>query len=175
MFKVFTKREKIILHLTICVIVFAISFNTFVNPVLTKNDTLNKEINITRTKLSKYLRLLSQKENIQSKYSSITSSVGIFSQQTDKSVNALAELENLAKRANIRIIDLRPQTTKSLALYKELPIDLRTEGTMENYLRFIYDMENSLLLLRIKRMQLNALPNTQTLEGNFSIAQLSID
>lgn len=167
MIKILTRREKIILSLTIGVILFAISFNTLINPVLTRNDTLNKEIELTRTKLSKYLRLLSQKDNIQHTL--------IPGQPADRLVNALSELENLAKQANIRIIDLRPQTPKTLALYKEVPIDLRTEGTLEGYLNFIYDLQNSLFLLKIKRFQLNAKPNSQTLEGIFSISQLSTE
>lgn len=166
MLRILTRREKIILSLTIAVIIFAISFNTLINPILTKNDTLNKEIELTRTKLSKYLRLLSQKDKIQHTL--------ISSQPADRLVNALSELENLAKQANIRIIDLRPQTPKSLALYKEVPIDLRTEGTLEGYLKFIYSIENSLSLLSIRRFQLNAKPNTQTLEGSFSISQISL-
>ena len=62
----------------------------------------------------------------------------------------------------------------NLELYKEILIDLRTEGTQEGYLKFFYNIENSLALLRIKKFRLTAKTNTQTLEGSFSISQLSL-
>ena len=145
-------------------------------PVLNKNDALNKQINIAREKLKKYLQLLSQKEDIQNKYSNFSTRFKISGQPEDRVVSTFSELEGLAKEANIRIIDIRPQgTSKAAALYKEALIDLKTEGTTEGYLKFIYDIENSLLLLRIKRYQLTTKPNTPLLEGSFSISQVSLE
>lgn len=170
MIKVLTKRERIILYVTIGMLVFAISFNFVIAPVLTKNDGLNKEINLARAKLKKYFWLLSQKDYIQAKFSKFSTTFRISGEKQDTLVSALSELENLAKNANIRIIDVRPQTSRGLDLYKEVLIDLRAEGTMEGYLNFIYNLENSLSLLKIKRFQLTAKPNTPTLEGSFSIS-----
>jgi NhaP-type Na+/H+ or K+/H+ antiporter len=173
--RILTKREKIILYITIGVIIFSIIFNFLILPVLTKIGLLNKEINLTQTRLKKYTQLLSQKDYIQSKYNKFISRVGVSGRRQDTLVDALSELENLAKEANIRIIDIRPQTPGNINLYKEIIIDLRTEGTMEGYLKFIYNIENSLLLLRIKRFQLNAKPATEALEGSFSISQISVE
>ncbi len=174
MARLITKRERLILYLTIGAVTFAVIFNLFIAPVLNKNDMLNKEINVAKARLNKYGRLLGQKTYLQSKYNKYSLSPAISGQQTDRLVGALSELENISKDANIRIIDIRPQSSKSSPiLYKELVIDLKTEGTMEGYLKFIYDTQNSLSLLRIKRFLLNSKPNTQLLEGTFSISQLS--
>lgn len=172
--RLFTKREKVILFFTVAVIIFSIGFNFLISPVLKKNELLNKEINITRVKLSKYWRLLNQKEFIQNKYNKFSSASKLTEQQQDTLMAALTELENLAKDANIHIIDIRPESSKSVALYKEILINLKTEGTIEGYLKFIYDIENSFLLLRIKKFQLSSKPNIQELEGSFYILQLSI-
>lgn len=175
MIKVLTKRENTILYATVGVLIFATLFNFAIAPILTKNDNLNREINLSREKLKKYLWLLSQKEIIQKKYSKYAPTTSITGHEQDAVVSALSELESLAKNAGIKIIDLRPQAreTKGTELYKEILIDLRTEGSMEGYLKFIYNLENSLSLLRIKRFQLTAKPNAQVLEGSFSISQLS--
>lgn len=68
---------------------------------------------------------------------------------------------------------MRPQSQKKTTKYKEIMVDLRTEGEMKDYMRFIYDIENSISLLRIRKIQLNAKSNTTALEGNISISQLS--
>jgi hypothetical protein len=45
---------------------------------------------------------------------------------------------------------------------------------MESHLRFIYALENSLLLLRIQKFELAAKTNAQALEGTFTIIQPAI-
>lgn len=158
--------------MAIVVIAFSLVFNFLIAPVLKDASLLHKEISFTKLKLNKYRYLLSQKERLQKKYGKFAAGLNLSQSGKDTVVTALAELENLAKDANIRIVDLRPQSSKTLDLYKEALIDLRTEGNMEGYLKFIYNIEHSLTLLRIKRFQLVAKPNSQLLEGIFSISQL---
>jgi len=167
MIKVLSKREKVIFYATVGVIIFAVIFNFFIAPVLTKNDALNREIKVNRSKLAKYLWLLNNREAIQKKYSKFAPLGSLTGRQEDAAVDTMSGLENLAKNANVRIVDLRPQQAGK--------IDLRTEGSMENYLKFIYDLENSLLLLKIKKIQISSRPNTTTLEGNFSLSQFFSD
>lgn len=164
MIRMLSKRERIILYTTIGVIISAIAFNFIIAPVLTKINYLNNEIKVSRMKLTKYHWLLTQKDNTQNKYSKFSADIAVLGEQKDTSVSALSEIENLAKNADIRIIDIRPQTNS---------IDLKAEGTMEGYLKFIYNIESSLLLLRIKKFQLSTKPNSPTLEGAFSISKLS--
>ncbi|MDD5595137.1 MAG: hypothetical protein PHY94_02710 [Candidatus Omnitrophica bacterium] len=173
--RIITKREKIILYLAAGVVIFSLVFNFALSPIVKKNELLNQQITVTRGKLKKYLWLLSQKESIQKKQEKAASADESLLTGKDTLVTTLSELERLTKEANIRIVDIRPQTSKNLDLYKELIIDLRTEGDLEGYIKFIYSLENSLSLLKIKKLDLNVKPDTQSLEGVFAISKLSID
>jgi len=170
-----TKREKLILFITIAVVIFGIVFNFFIAPILKESQRLNSEINITTAKLRRYLGLISKKESIQNKYDKFITGKNLSQESKDPFVVALSLLEDMAKDANIRIVDIRPQTSKNLDLYKEIVVDLRTEGDIESYLKFLYSIENSLTLLKIKKFQLNSKPNSQLLEGNFSVSQISLE
>ncbi len=167
------KRERIILYLTVGLIILGLGFNLVLKPALAKNRVLNKEINNTRAKLKKYLQLLAQKEEIESKFNKFSASQNNPDFEGNAAIGALSEIENLAKKANIRIIDLRPQSLETGDLYKEALIELKTEGTMDNYLKFIYTIESSLSLLKIKRFELNVQPNSGLLEANISLSQIS--
>jgi hypothetical protein len=170
-----SKRERVIFYATGGVIIFALVFNFLISPILKKNDALNKEIAVTRRKLKKYMQLLSQKDYIQDKFNKFSATLNVSAQQEDALMSALSNIENLAKNANVRIIDIRPQSTaKAGSPYKEMLIDLRTEGEIGGYIKFIYDLENSLSLLKIERFQLTSKSNSQFLEGIFSISQISI-
>ena len=171
MLKVLKKRERIILYFTLGVIIFSVVFNFLIYPGLTENNNLNNEIIVARLKLLKYMGVLSQKEEIQQVYAQLSPSQGISEENQDTFVALLAELESLARAANIRIIDIRPQALAKTSSVKEILVDLRSEGNAEGYLKFIYGLENSLFLLRVKKIQITAKPNSQVLEGTLTILQ----
>ncbi len=170
--RLISKREKTFLFVTLAVILFSMAFTFLISPLLKRADILNKEIKRTRLKLKKYAYLLSQETELKEKYDQFVSRQHVLDTAENPAVSILSILEALAKEANIRIIDIRPQTSGAAQPHKETLIDLRTEGLMGGYLKFLYSIENSLTLLDIKRFQLNAKPNSQLLEGSFSISQI---
>lgn len=175
MHKVLTNREKTILLLTAGVLVFSVLFSLVISPQLDKNDALSRQVRASRVKLKKYAKLLSQKDELQRKYAKLPKGLGV-SAKNEGVVGILAELEAFAKEAGIRIVDLRPQpAAKSAAAgYKELAIDLRAEGDMQGYLKFIYALENSLTLLHINKFQLTSKPNSELLDSSFSISHITL-
>lgn len=174
MLKALNKREKIILAVTCAVVVFSLLSKLIIEPVLARNEALNKGIRMTQEKLKKYLRLLSQKEYLKGSYAKISSSVNIPPEGKDDLTGILSEIENLARDANLRIVDMRPQSPKSLSSYKESYLELRAEGDMESCLKFIYNIENSLALLAVKKFQISAKPASSILEASFLISQVSL-
>ncbi len=174
MIKAFTKREKLILYITVAIIIFSFFFSVFIMPILAKDEALDKEISAAKIKLHRYLRLIAQKDYIHDKYKKLSGqAIGDAAMGENISGGILSDLQNLAKASGIRIIDIRSQEPKKTALYKEMIIDLRLEGAMEDYLKFVYNLENSLLLLRVKRIQINVKPNSPLLEGSLSVSRFS--
>lgn len=152
----------------LAIFILGVAYN-FIEPLLTKYRNLNLEIRLTETKLKKYLLLLSSKEYLQEKYKELNVSGEGLKAEGQTLVDLLSEIESLAKSSDIRIVDRRPQSKKGKEQEKQ--VDLRTEGTMQDYLKFVYSIEKSLYLLNIKRFQLNTKPNTDLLDGSFSITQ----
>jgi len=170
--KILTRREKTVLYLTAGVIVFALVFNFLLMPLFARLSRLNKEISLTRMKLVKYSWLLSQKDALLAKYAAVATS-GNASGQGDPLLSGLSTIEGLAQQSNIRIIDIRPDMqVKSTAQHKEALIELRAEGEAKGFFAFIYNLENSLTLLKIKKFQLSLRPGNQALEARFTIAAL---
>lgn len=169
--KVISRREKIILYATIGVVAASVIFKIVLVPLFDRLETLDREITLTREKIKKYTRLLGQKESLQNRYNELVSQMGATEgQRKDTLVNALRGLESLAKTANIRIIDIRPEPAGTKTNKKEVLIELKSMGTMDGYVKFIYDIDNSLLLLRIRKLELSVKGNAQNLEGTMTIA-----
>lgn len=173
--RILTRREKLILYSTLGVFIFSIGFNFLIAPVLDKNQALDQQINYTEKKIKKYLRLLAVKEEIEGKFRKFSTSSKDLQSAEDATVGILSELENLAKNSNIRILDIRPRAPRRGSLYTETLIELKTEADMAGYLKFIYNIENSLLLLKVQGFRLDSKSGTQALDGNFSISQISLD
>jgi len=172
--KILTRREKTVLYLTAGVIVFALAFNFLLMPLFARISRINKEIVLTRMKLLKYSWLLSQKDDLLAKYAAGGSSGNSFGQD-DPLLAGLSTIEDLAQQSNIRIIDIRPDMQeKSSSQHKEALIELRAEGNVKGFFAFIYKLENSLFLLKIKKFQLSLRPGNQDLEGRFTIAALFV-
>jgi hypothetical protein len=174
MAKILSKREKTIFYATVTVVFFSIVFNFLVVPVLSKNESLNKDINAAKERLQKYLYLMERRDDIRAKYNGLFVDANGSDAGEDGLISSLSELEKIAKDSNVRIIDIRPQgSSRSPSIYKEALIELKAEGMMEEYLKFTYNIENSPLLFKVKKLHLNIKPNTLSLEGSFSISRIS--
>jgi hypothetical protein len=163
-----SKREKTIFTITAAVVLASLAFSFVIAPLLRRAQTLNREIRVARFKLKRSLYLLSREPEIKGRYDQFAQRQHLSLDGPEAQISSLTVLEDLAREAGIRIIEMRPQSARAAL------IDLRTEGGMDGYLRFLYSIENSLTMLEIKRFQLNARSNSQLLEGSFTISQLSL-
>lgn len=170
--RILSKREKTILFVTITVLVFSLFFNFAAVPVLRKKEILDEKIKVARMALEKYRFLLEHKEQIKKGEGEFFSRLGSTQEKEDTFVNALSSLEAFAGSSNIRIIDIRPQAAyDKQKAYQDVIIEVRAEGDLADFFKFIYAVENSLQLLKIKKIQLSAKANSPALEGNFLILQ----
>ncbi len=172
--RILTKREKIIFSGAIAVVILGVSFNLLYEPVIARVNRLDEEIKDTRNKLKRYVQLLAQKDYIQKKYSKFLIPSSGAEEAPGIFVNTLTMIERIAKDAGVLILDIRPQEISSGARKGTL-INLRAEAVMDAYQKFIYNIENSSSLFRIKKLQISVKPNSQTLEADFSIFQFSIE
>lgn len=172
MLKILSKREETILYLTLILVTFSAAVNFLLAPVAKKNAVLDKKISVAEEKLKKYSQLLQQKEQIENEYGKFFSPGNhLKNKNPDATVTALYTLENLAKEARIRIIDIRPANETEGALSdKKVLIHLRAEGNIEQHMRFLYNIENPLSLLKIINFQLNSKTGSGALESFFSIS-----
>jgi hypothetical protein len=116
--KILTKREKAILYCTLGIVTLSVFYNFIITPVIRKISLLNIEIHSTKTKLKEYLHLLSQKQALQTKYTSLSASGPVLGAQENSTLITLSEIENMANTANIRILDIRPQLRKEEGSYE---------------------------------------------------------
>lgn len=172
--KVLNKREKVIFFTLLGVIGFSLIFKLVIEPIWDDNERLNREIAFSRMKLKKYVQLLADKDFIKSRYSALGISGALPGQGGEGSaLSTLGELENIARQSNVRIVDMRPQR-QNQDRFAETIIELRLQGTMEAFVRFMYSVENSLQLMKIQKFQLSVRPGSNELDGSIIISQIPL-
>jgi hypothetical protein len=172
--KSLSQREKIFLVATVSLMFFAVAFNVFVVPMLSRNVQLNKNILASRSKLIKYMRLIKHKDLIENKYAQFNQAQGSTG-SSNRIITALAQLQDLAHNAGVLIVDIRPQGDYEQAPgAEEITIDLRVEGAIQGLMKFVYNLENSLSLYDIKALQINSKANSSDLEARLTVSQPAV-
>lgn len=173
--RILTTREKMVFFITAGVVLMSAGYRFFLWSFITRNTELDRQIASTTATFKKYLIFVSMKEQIETKFRDKFVSMTTPQGGTDSQITGLSELESLAKAAQIQIVDIRPHSSsESHALYRESFTEVRMEGPAEGFWEFIYNIEHSPSLLRIKKFQLTAKSNTALLEGTLTISQISL-
>ncbi len=167
--KQLSNRERVIVYILLGIIFLGVNVLFVFEPVIRRNITLNNEIQNVNLRSARYLSLLAREKSIQDKYNALNLNSPEPSGQQDRFVSLLSELENIAKNSGIQIVEIRPEAGTKKGKRRESLVNLKAEASMEQYVKFIYDLEKSRFLLKIKSMQLSVKSNSPALEGFFSI------
>jgi len=166
MLKLLGKRERLLFYVTAGLLVSWICFHFIVKPLAARNAALDAQIREASSRLSRYLGLLDRRRLIESDYEKKKSGLGNHGVAGDAAVEALAELEVLAKGAGIQILEIRPESRDGQGfLSKKQSIDLRAKGSIEGFMSFLYHLGNSTFMLRVEKLQLIAQPPSDLLEA----------
>ncbi|MBN1913546.1 MAG: hypothetical protein JW788_04010 [Candidatus Omnitrophica bacterium] len=149
-----SKREKSVLYITVCAVSFLLLDRLVISPVFSRITSLNKEILERKTAIRKNMLILSQKDRIASESAKYATFLSKMKSEDEEMTLLLKEIESLANKTNISLIDMKPTGLKSAGPYKKFLVNLNCEAQMEQVLDFMYNIENSSKLLIIERYQL---------------------
>ncbi|MCX5703349.1 MAG: hypothetical protein NT066_02490 [Candidatus Omnitrophica bacterium] len=149
------KRQRAVLYFTVCFVLLAVIDRLIIYPVSYRIGSLNKEIKEKEAGIKKDLRILSMKNKIvneRSKYSSF-----FYSAKSEEEEYTIIykEVENLANRSSVYLIDIKPGGVKEAGSAKKFLINLNFEAQMEQLVDFMYNIENSAQLLIIEKFQIS--------------------
>ncbi|MBU2540441.1 MAG: type 4a pilus biogenesis protein PilO [Candidatus Omnitrophica bacterium] len=164
-----SKREKNIFYFTILIIAFSLIFKFILLPLFNLNQRLTQEVKAKEIELVR-ARRLSKGGSVQSQYDAFIAAIKMGESQDLEMARLLSEIESIAKEAGVNILNLRPHEIEDKRFYKRFLIELKSEGTSQQILRFIFSLESSQLLLRIEKFNLSS----RISKGNLLNATLTV-
>lgn len=155
-FNRFSSRERWLFYLAIIFIVGIVSLIVVVEPIWTEWQELNKEIYTEERQLLKNLKILAQKEQISKLYDKYAKNIRMKGSVEEETAVILREIENIARTSKTYITDIKPHKVKDMDFYKEYYVELEAEGNIASLAKFIYDLQTSKQILKVRHLRLNA-------------------
>ena len=148
-----SKRERLILNVAAFFVSMILLDRLIINPVSSKMRSLGQEIEDEKTAIKKNLRLVAQKDKISSESEKYNSYVSSSKSEEEEMTSILKEVENLANKSSVYLIDMKPGGLKESASTKKYLINLNLESQMEQLIEFMYNVESSNHLFIIEKYQ----------------------
>jgi len=150
-----SKREKTVLYVAVCIISLSVLDRLVIGPIFNKLEILNREIDEKETGIRRNLRMLAHKDKIISESAKYAAFLDNYDTEEEEVTSILKEVERLANKESVYLVDMAPRTgTVERGRAIEYSITLTCEATMEQLIKFMYEVENSRKLLTITRYEL---------------------
>lgn len=170
-----SKRERYVLYVS-AVVILAVFFDKIViKPLIERIEKLNKEIFIQEKTLQKSLYLLSQKELIVNEHEKYTKDLKQVSSDEEEKSRLLAEIEQTARKSSVSLKDVKLGSTERKGPYTKYSVTIVTESDIEYLVDFIYQLESSVRLLKIRSFYLAPIKKfSETIRAQMTITETLI-
>ena len=174
MYRMSKKEKKLFLIATIC-ISLAIFSRVVLFPALGKSADLNHQIQLKKRMIENSLRLLNQKEEIQDESRKYARYLGKRLSEGEEIATLLKEIEDIAKKSQVLLIDLKPSSAERIDFYTEHKVEVETESDTNQLITFIYNLQNSESILRVQKFHISPkADNISIVKGYLTITKVFV-
>lgn len=171
-----TRREKAILYALAAIIILSLIYNFLIEPLFNRWNKIDQEIELAKIRLQKSLSIIKEKDRIDQEYAVYAVRLKPKGSDEQEMTYILDNIEKLTRSSNLKIANIKPQPPQDEVFYKRFMVRLETESDMHSLMRFIYELKNSPLLLKIDRLSLNT-KSSQTgviIRASMAISRISM-
>lgn len=149
-----SKREKLILYLTLGLILLAFIYGLILEPLEKRWAKINKLILTREIKLKQNLRTISEKESISKEYQEYSRQVKAKGSDEKEIAALLQEVETIAAQTAVRLSNVKPGKIEDKKFYKLYILEVETEADIAPLTEFIYQLERSPQILSVRKLHL---------------------
>lgn len=154
-FSRFSKRERVLFSATAVVIAVIMGAIFILEPMYKKWTQSEEALEGASSRLLKNLRLLADKELLEKQYAAYKEFTQRQDSEEEELAAALKEMESIALNSQVKITSIKPKGAKPFKNYKRYIIEIIAEAKINQFLKFIYDLEGSKNLLKVERLVLS--------------------
>ncbi|MBI5150935.1 MAG: hypothetical protein HZA28_09250 [Candidatus Omnitrophica bacterium] len=147
-------RERVVFNVTVAFVALTLLDRLVVSPIFSRIKDLDEQILQEETNIKKNLRVLSQKDKIVTESKKFETYLA-SSQSGEEEITALLkDLEDLASKNSVYLIDMKPAGVKDVGPVKKYIINLSLEAPLDQLVAFMYAVESSDRLSTVEKYQI---------------------
>lgn len=152
----FTRRDKLMIIFGTGFLALALIYFLAVDPALERWVNLNRQIKTKQSTLAKNFKILSEQEIVRTEYLRLSKFAKSSSVKDEDVTASLDELEHIARENSVTIASIKPQGNREFGLSREIILDVSLEAPIKELSRFIYSLENTNRLLRVRKLTISS-------------------
>ena len=171
--KNFSGREHLLLALTIFVAVAVVVYGLIIEPLIIYGARLNNQIESKTRRLIEYRRLLSVGGALTEEHAKFPAFITAEKSEEEALSKVLVEMERVSQKSGCYIVNVKPHSANEVGNYKRISFDIIAEGAISDFSRFLYEIETSPDMLRVRHFTLATKPGSPgKLKGTFLITKI---
>lgn len=172
-----SKRESSIAYATVLIVIVSALYVLILEPIAREWQALNFEMRSKAATLKKDLAILAERKALESDYSKFSKYVKSEKNEEETAAEILSYLEDLSRSDSCLILNIKPVGIKDHGKYKEIMVDLSSEGSLSQFTKFLYDIENTKsAILKVRHFVLTSKAGQEgALRGSFIISKIIIE
>ena len=170
-----SNRERYLFYATIIIIVGFFLNWWVLRPAIARSHALSQQIQIKKHVIENCLYLLNQKQEILGEAGKFAKYEKPGLSEEEETAYFLRQIEEIAKKSSIQIIDLKPYSAKKTESYVEYKVEIEVESPVKQLMTFIYNLQNSDGLLRTSKFRISPKEGSAPiLKGYLTITSVSL-
>lgn len=169
-----SKREKSFFIIALSAVFLSMFYAFIIEPLYKQYARLNQEINIKQVKLGKSLKLIKEQNVVTEEFKKYSQQLKKMGSDEEEMATVLSEIEKIGKSTGVYLSDVKPQKVKNKDFYKIMLVEIKFQADMQTLSQFIYKLQNSALLLKVSRLQVNSKGGDFLLEGIIEVSKVSL-
>jgi Tfp pilus assembly protein PilO len=150
-----SKRQRTLLALAVAVVAIAALERLVYAPVVGRLAELDQEILLKENQLKRNLKNLATREAVLNAYAPYSAAVPTAGSPDETIGGLLAEIEELAGKTGLALVNVRPKPATKVEVGKQYPVDIEFDTEMGPLMRFIHGLHSSKHLLRVSQLRLD--------------------
>jgi hypothetical protein len=148
-----SKRERALFYGVVITVSVAATERLVITPITSRLSELDEEILLKETQVRKHWRELAVRDSVRRAYAQYAGYSAAAGSDEEEMARLLAEIEGLASRVGVSLVDVRSRPSSLTDVGKQYPVEIDAETEMAGLVRFLHGLHSSKYLLRVKQMR----------------------
>ncbi len=169
----FSKREKIILAISIS-LAAAFIFSQFIfKPVKEHEKGLLKRLMLDEQKLGKNTLILQRAKAINQQHEEFSKAIGESKSDENELSSMVSEIETVGGQVNVHIANMQPQKALSKGFHRRFAVRLTIDGNWSDITHFLHVLQGAPYYFDVEELLLEKYSTTtDALKGRLSLSRI---